>query len=57
VLPIVIDDTSATEQNLPARFHEVQSVSAPGGDTPPELVGRIKQLYRKHQLALSAGAA
>ena len=55
LLPIVIDATSPTEENLPARFQEVQSVSAPAGEASAELVARIKQLYRKHQLALSAG--
>jgi hypothetical protein len=55
LFPIVIDTTSPTEGNLPARFHELQSVSAPGGELSPELIARIKQLYRKHQLAVSAG--
>jgi hypothetical protein len=57
LLPIVIDDTEPQHESLPARFHQVQSVSALGGDATAELIARIKQLYRKHQLALSAGAA
>ncbi len=57
LLPIVIDGTSPTEEKLPARFHQIQSVSAPGGEVSPELIAHIKQLYRRHQLALSAGAA
>ncbi len=57
LLPIVIDATPMTEENLPARFHEIQSLSAAGGEASPQLTTRIKQIYRKHQLALSAGTA
>ena len=32
LLPIVIDATPMTEENLPARFHEIQSLSAAGGE-------------------------
>jgi hypothetical protein len=57
LFPILIDETSIREENLPSRFEALQAMSALGGEAPPDLISRIKQLYRRHQLNLSVGAS
>jgi hypothetical protein len=56
LLPVVIDGTSIDHPALPAKFSTIQTTSLPGGNSTPEFVERVKQLYRKRQLA-RAGAA
>jgi hypothetical protein len=56
VLPVVIDDTTAAEPAVPARFKTTQWQVLPDGVPTPEFVARVQQLYRKHQKALAAGS-
>ena len=56
LLPVVIDGTPIDHPALPAKFRTIQTTSLPGGNSTPEFVERVKQLYRKRQLA-RAGAA
>jgi hypothetical protein len=51
LLPVVIDDTAINHPALPERFREIQWKSLPGGQPTPDFVERVKQLYRKRQLA------
>ena len=53
LLPVVIDDTPRDHPALPARFKAIQWTSLPGGEPKPDFVDRVKQLYRKRQLARS----
>ncbi len=57
VLPVLIDDTPITHRALPFEFAALQTTSLPGGVPTPEFVNRVRQLYRKRQLAKTAGAA
>jgi len=56
LLPVVIDDTPADEPGVPARFRAAQWQTLPGGETTPEFVARVQQLYRKYQKSMVAGA-
>jgi hypothetical protein len=53
LLPVVIDDTTIDEPALPAKFRAIQWVNLPGGEPTADFVDRVKQLYRKRQLARS----
>jgi len=44
LLPVVIDDTSDAAARVPDRFRERQWTRLPGGETPPALAERVKQL-------------
>jgi hypothetical protein len=55
LLPVVIDDTAIDHPALPAKFRTVQTTSLPGGQPTLDFVDRVRQLYRKRQLA-RAGA-
>lgn len=57
LLPVIIDDTPITHRALPFAFASVQASTLPGGEPTPEFVQRVVQLYRKHQLQRTAGAA
>jgi hypothetical protein len=49
LLPVVIDNTTVDEANVPTRFRAIQWQSLPDGRTTPEFVSRVQQLYRKYQ--------
>jgi hypothetical protein len=51
LLPVVIDSTSIDNPAIPAKFTVMQATSLPGGEPTREFVDRVRQLYRKHQLA------
>jgi hypothetical protein len=51
LIPVIIDSTPIGHAALPAKFSDVQSASLPGGMPTPGFVGRVKTLYRQHQLA------
>jgi hypothetical protein len=51
LLPVVIDGTAISHPALPPKFGAVQATSLPGGEPTPDFVERVKQLYRKSQLA------
>ena len=54
LLPIVIDSTEIDDPALPHKFSAVQWTALPGGEPTADFVERVKQLYRKRQLARSA---
>lgn len=56
LLPVVIDETAIDDEALPAEFKVRQATKLPDGNPTPEFIERIKQLYRKRQLARSGGA-
>jgi len=49
LLPVVIDDTTTAEADVPGRFRSIQWLSLPAGSPTPEFVARVQQLYRKYQ--------
>jgi TIR domain/SIR2-like domain len=49
LLPVVIDDTLATEADVPPKFRAIQWQSLPSGQPTPEFVSRVQRLYRKYQ--------
>jgi len=51
LLPVVIDNTSIDNPAIPTKFTTVQATSLPGGEPTREFVDRVRQLYRKRQLA------
>jgi hypothetical protein len=51
LLPVVIDDTPLDNPNLPAKFRAVQATPLPGGEPTRDFIDRVRQLYRKRQLA------
>ena len=53
LLPIVIDDTSIDNPELPPQFRAVQWKPLPGGVPTGDFVERVRQLYRRHQAALA----
>ena len=53
LLPIVIDDTSIDNPELPSQFRAVQWKPLPGGVPTGDFVERVRQLYRRHQAALA----
>jgi TolB-like protein/Tfp pilus assembly protein PilF len=44
LVPVVIDQTTDGDENVPDKFREVQWTRLPAGDTPPAFVRRIEQL-------------
>ena len=44
LVPVVIDDTSESNADVPDRFREVQWTRLPGGETPAVFVERIQRL-------------
>jgi hypothetical protein len=56
LLPVVVDDTAATEPAIPDDFRRVQWTTLPGGHATPEFVSRVQALYRKYQKSRAAGA-
>jgi TolB-like protein/Tfp pilus assembly protein PilF len=44
LVPVVIDQTADSDENVPDKFREVQWTRLPAGDTPLEFVRRIAQL-------------
>lgn len=44
LLPVVIDETSDDDENVPDRFREVQWTRLPGGEAPAAFVERIQRL-------------
>ncbi len=57
LLPVLLDDTPLKHSALPPEFAVPQATRLPGGVPTPEFVQRVVQIYRKRQLARSAGAA
>lgn len=57
LLPVIIDNTAIVSVGLPFEFAQLQTTSLPGGRPTAEFVQRVVQLYRKRQLARTAGAA
>jgi hypothetical protein len=51
LLPVVIDGTTPSEADVPARFRAIQWQSLPAGQATPEFVSRVQQLYRNYQKA------
>jgi hypothetical protein len=49
LLPVVIDHTTVDDADVPSKFRAIQWQSLPGGQTTPEFVARVQQLYRKYQ--------
>jgi hypothetical protein len=49
LLPVVIDNTTIEDADVPSKFRAIQWQSLPGGETTPEFVSRVLQLYRKYQ--------
>jgi len=54
LLPIVIDDTTPEQADVPAKFRDIQWNSLPGGETTPEFVYQVQKLYRKYQKSRAA---
>jgi len=44
LVPVVIDETTDDDENVPEKFREVQWTRLPAGETPPEFVTRVQQL-------------
>src|SRR5580693_3267660 len=58
LLPIVIDSTRDNEARVPERFRDVQWTRAPGGETPPAFVERVRTLlYGAAVASVSPGTA
>jgi hypothetical protein len=49
LLPVVIDDMTTQEADVPAKFRSIQWQSLPAGQPTPEFVSRVQQLYRRYQ--------
>ena len=49
LLPVVIDDTPASEADVPAKFRAIQWQSLPSGQPTQEFVSRVQRLYRRYQ--------
>lgn len=49
LLPVVIDDTTSNEADVPVKFRSIQWQSVPAGQVTPEFVLRVQQLYRRYQ--------
>ena len=50
LLPVVIDNTTIDDADVPSKFRAIQWQSLPGGETTPEFVSHVLQLYRKYQM-------
>jgi len=49
LLPVVIDDMTSNEADVPAKFRSIQWQPLPAGQPTPEFVSRVQQLYRRYQ--------
>jgi hypothetical protein len=49
LLPVVIDDMTIQEADVPAKFRSIQWQSLPAGQPTPEFVSRVQKLYRRYQ--------
>lgn len=49
LLPVVIDDTPASEADVPAKFRAIQWQSLPSGQPTQEFISRVQRLYRRYQ--------
>jgi TIR domain-containing protein/SIR2-like protein len=54
IIPVVVDDTSPQEERLPERFRKLHWTSLQGGQTTPEFVAVMKQLFREYQKSSAA---
>ena len=48
IVPVVIDDTSCTDDRLPKEFRKPQWDSMPGGHPSPQFLDDIRKLFQKH---------
>jgi hypothetical protein len=46
ILPVLIDDTSETEALVPEAFRALHMRRLPGGDPPPDLIERLRELLK-----------
>ncbi len=56
IVPVVIDDTPPDDPAIPEKFRDLHWGRLPGGETSPEFVGHVRDLFRRYQKLL-AGAA
>jgi len=49
LLPVVIDDLTTQEADVPEKFRSIQWQSLHEGQPTPEFVSRVQQLYRRYQ--------
>lgn len=49
IVPVVLDDTPATETAVPERFRKLHWERLPEGQATPAFLAAIKQLYRRYQ--------
>jgi len=49
LLPVVIDDMTTDEADVPPKFRSIQWQPLPAGQPTPEFVSRVQQLYRRYQ--------
>ena len=56
LLPVVVDDTSDTDEHVPDKFRDVQWTRLAGGNTPPTFVARVSQLLSGDQGSMSQPA-
>jgi hypothetical protein len=53
LLPVVIDDLEAVNADVPLRFKSAQWHRLPNGQSTPDFIARVQQLYRKYQKSLT----
>ena len=53
LLPVVIDNSTIDDPELPPEFRAVQWQPLPGGVATGDFVERVRQLYRKHQASMT----
>jgi TIR domain-containing protein/SIR2-like protein len=51
ILPVVVDDVSASDEALPELFRNLHWTRLPDGRTDEQFVERLRDLYRKYQQA------
>jgi hypothetical protein len=49
ILPVAVDDTSPDAEALPGSFRHLHWAHLPGGQTTPEFVATVRQLFREYQ--------
>jgi hypothetical protein len=49
LLPVVIDDITPSEADVPSKFRSIQWQPLPAGQPTPVFVSRVQQLYRRYQ--------
>ena len=55
LLPVVIDDTRDSDEQVPDKFREVHWTHLPGGMTPPAFIERVSGLLAPEERAALAG--